>query len=78
MCFWVPIRLSKQHSPQDHSGVAGGGTRRVGVKFEVASPKQVWRAGGDTFTPSTAGQVPNLSLDPTSSQDVFWGADSPK
>ena len=50
----------------------------VGVKFEVASPQQVWRAGGDTFTSSTAGQVPNLSLDPASSQDVFWGADSPK
>ena len=48
------------------------------VKFEVVSPQQVWRAGGDTFTPSTAGQVPILSLDPTSRQDVFLGADSPK
>ena len=56
-----------------HFMYVGGGTRRVGVKFEVASPQQVWRAGGDTFTPSTAGQVPNLSLDPASSQDVFLG-----
>ena len=35
-------------------------------------------AGGDTFTSSTQCQVPILSLDPTSSQDVFLGADSPK
>ena len=57
--------------------MAGGFTWRVGEELEVVSPQQVWRAGGDTFTSSTQRQVATLGLEPTSSQDVFWGADSP-
>jgi len=69
---------------QDHSGVAGRFTRRVGRKLEFISPQQVSRASGDTLTSSTQCQVQILSLDPgtleyvRTGQDVFLGADSLK
>ena len=48
--------------PQDHSGVAGGGTRRVGVTFEAVSPQQVWRAGGDTLSPTRLRSRPHIQF----------------
>ena len=58
--------------------MAGGFTRRVGEELEAVSPQQVSRAGRETLTSSTQRQVPTLGLAPTSGQDVFLGADSPK
>ena len=47
------------------------------AQFGVRSPHQVWRAGRETLQSSTQRQVPTLGLEPTSGQDVFWGADLP-
>jgi len=71
-------RFAPQKSPpQDHSGVAGGFTWRVGEELEGVCPQQVWRAGRETLKSSTQSQVPTLGLEPPSGQDVFWGADLP-
>ena len=62
---------------QDHAGVAGDFTWRVGEELEVVSPQQVSRAGRETLKSSTQRQVPTLGLEPTSGQGGLWGADSP-
>jgi len=50
--------------PRDHSGVAGGFTRRMGEKLEVVSPQQDSRPGGDTLTSSTQSHAATLRLNP--------------
>ena len=57
---------------QDHSGMAGGFTWRIGWHFEVGSPKQVQFGGKETLTLGPQSQVPTLGLEPPSGQDVFF------
>ena len=76
--FWGADFAPEKSSTRDHAGVAGGFTWRVSEKLEIVSPQQVSRAGRQTLKSSTQRQVPTLGLEPTSGQDVFWGADLSK